>query len=205
MPCSGIECVLSICRVPAGTLEIVVLINLNFMNHFSKVLLAGVLIVVSFIGASAQNDYRSQGYKGSVSITDHFGVFVGAETSHGYMFNRNVYLGAGIGGYIFPNGTENPSFGEAFLDFHSYLRNKKGTPVVGLKTGYMHGFDYENKGGMKLQNGLFVEPNVGWSWGLRSGHGLTVGLGGKVIAPLGDKRTDQKALFMPKLSIGFEF
>lgn len=175
------------------------------MNQFSKVLLAGVLIVVSFIGASAQNDYRSRGYKGSVSITDQFGVWLGAETSHGYMFNRNVYLGAGIGGYIFPNGTENPYFGEAFLDFHSYLRNKKDTPVVGLKTGYMHGFDYENKGGMKLQNGLFVEPNVGWSWGLRSGHGITVGLGGKVISPLGDKRTDQKALFMPKFSIGFEF
>ena len=69
----------------------------------------------------------------------------------------------------------------------------------------MHGFDYENKGGMKLQNGLFVEPNVGWSWGLRSGHGLTISLGGKVIAPLGDKRTDQKALFMPKISFGFEF
>ena len=175
------------------------------MNQFSKVLLAGVLILASFIGASAQNDYRSKGYKGGVSITDHFGVFVGAETSHGYMFNRNVYLGAGIGGYIFPNGTENPYFGEAFLDFHSYLRDKKGTPVVGLKTGYMHGFDYENKGGMKLQNGLFVEPNVGWSWGLRSGHGLTISLGGKVIAPLGDKRTDQKTLFMPKLSFGFEF
>ncbi|MCR5465036.1 MAG: hypothetical protein K6F06_10955 [Bacteroidales bacterium] len=143
------------------------------MDRFRKFLLAGVLIVVSFIGASAQNDYRSRGYKGSVSITDHFGVWLGAETSHGYMFNHNVYLGAGIGGYIFPNGTENPYFGEAFLDFHSYLRNKNGTPVVGLKTGYM--------------------------------HGLTVGLGGKVIAPLGDKRTDQKALFMPKISFGFEF
>ncbi len=199
------ECALSICRAPAGTLEIVVFINLNFMNQFSKVLLAGVLIVVSFIGASAQNDYRSRGYKGSVSITDHLGVWVGAETSHGYMFNRNVYLGAGIGGYIFPNGDDNPYFGEAFLDFHSYLRNKKGTPVVGLKTGFMHGFDFEKKYGMTLENGLFIEPNVGWSWGLRSGHGLTVGLGGKVIAPLGDKRTDQKALFMPKISVGFEF
>ena len=75
------ECVLSICRVPAGTSEIIVLINLIFMNQFSKVLLAGVLIIASFIGASAQNDYRSKGYKGSVSITDHFGVFVGAETT----------------------------------------------------------------------------------------------------------------------------
>ena len=70
------------------------------MNRISKVLLAGVLIVTSCIGASAQNDYRSKGYKGSVSITDHYGVWLGSETSHGYMFNRNIYLGAGIGGYI---------------------------------------------------------------------------------------------------------
>ena len=175
------------------------------MNRISKVLLAGVLIVTSCIGASAQNDYRSKGYKGSVSITDHYGVWLGAETSHGYMFNRNIYLGAGIGGYIFPNGTENPYFGEAFLDFHSYLRNKKGTPVVGLKTGFMHGFDFEKKDGMTLENGLFVEPNVGWSWGLRSGPGVTIGRGGTGIAPLGDKRTDKKALLMPKISFGFEF
>ena len=164
------------------------------MNRISKVLLAGVLILTSCIGASAQNDYRSKGYKGSVSITDHYGVWLGAETSHGYMFNRNIYLGAGIGGYIFPNGTENPYFGEAFLDFHSYL-----------KTGFMHGFDFEKKDGMTLENGLFLEPNVGWSWGLRSGQGFTIGLGGKVIAPLGDKRTDKKALLMPKISFGFEF
>ena len=121
------------------------------------------------------------------------------------MFNRNIYLGAGIGGYIFPDGNENPYFGEAFLDFHSYLRDRKGTPVLGLKTGFMHGFNYESASGMKLKDGLFVEPNVGWSWGLRCGKGLTLGLGGKFIAPLGETRTDQKVLFMPKLSFGFEF
>ncbi|MBO6221666.1 MAG: hypothetical protein J6N46_07000, partial [Bacteroidales bacterium] len=64
---------------------------------------------------------------------------------------------------------------------------------------------YESASGMKLKDGLFVEPNVGWSWGLRSGKGLTLGLGGKFIAPLGKTRTDQKMLFMPKLSFGFEF
>jgi hypothetical protein len=69
----------------------------------------------------------------------------------------------------------------------------------------MHVFDFEKKDGMTLENGLFLEPNVGWSWGLRSGQGFTIGLGGKVIAPLGDKRTDKKALLMPKISFGFEF
>lgn len=175
------------------------------MNRFCKLVLVGALAVVSCFVSSAQNDYRSKGYKGSVSITDQFGVWLGAETSHGYMFNRNIYLGAGIGGYIFPDGNENPYFGEAFLDFHSYLRDRKGTPVLGLKTGFMHGFNYESASGMKLKDGLFVEPNVGWSWGLRSGKGLTLGLGGKFIAPLGETRTDQKVLFMPKLAFGFEF
>ena len=89
------------------------------MNRFCKLVLVGALAVVSCFVSSAQNDYRSKGYKGSVSITDQFGVWLGAETSHGYMFNRNIYLGAGIGGYIFPDGNENPYFGEAFLDFHS--------------------------------------------------------------------------------------
>ena len=175
------------------------------MNLFCRFLLAGALFVVCSSGVSAQNDYRSQGYKGSVSITDHYGDWVGAETSHGYMFNRNIYLGAGVGGYIFPNGTQNPFFAEGFLDFHSYLRNRKGTPVVGVKTGFMHGFDYEKKDGMNLENGLFVEPNIGWSWGLRSGQGFTIGLGGKAIAPLGDSRTDKKVILMPKVSFGFEF
>ena len=129
------------------------------MNRFCKLVLVGALAVVSCLVSSAQNDYRSKGYKGSVSITDQFGVWLGAETSHGYMFNRNIYLGAGIGGYIFPDGTDNPYFGEAFLDFHSYLKDKKGTPVLGLKTGLMHGFNYENASGMKLKNGFFFEPN----------------------------------------------
>ena len=66
------------------------------MNRFCKLVLVGALAVVSCFVSSAQNDYRSKGYKGSVSITDHYGVWLGAETSHGYMFNRNIYLGAGI-------------------------------------------------------------------------------------------------------------
>ena len=48
------------------------------MNRFCKLVLVGALAVVSCFVSSAQNDYRSKGYKGSVSITDQFGVWLGA-------------------------------------------------------------------------------------------------------------------------------
>ena len=57
-----------------------------------------VLAVVSFSALAQTHDYRSKGYKGSVSITDQLGVWVGAETSHGFMFDRHNYLGVGVGG-----------------------------------------------------------------------------------------------------------
>jgi hypothetical protein len=163
-----------------------------------------VLAVVSFNATAQTDDYRGKGYKGSVSITDQFGVWVGAETSHGIMFDRHNYLGVGVGGFIFPNSSH-PTFMNAFLDYHNYLSKKASTPVLGLKAGGSHSFNYEGLSGVKFKNAVVIEPSLGWSWGLKSGKGLTLGLGAALYLPVGESRTDKKVLPMPKLSFGFEF
>ena len=40
---------------------------------------------------------------------------------------------------------------------------------------------------------------------MKSGNGLTLGLGAALYMPVGESRTDKKVLPMPKLSFGFEF
>ena len=167
---------------------------------------AAALVVVSFSAMAQTHDYRGKGYKGSVSITDQFGVFVGAETSHGYMFDRHNYLGVGVGGFVFPNSSH-PTFMNAFIDYHNYLSNKASTPILGLKAGGSHSF-YNNGNGLtdvKFKNAVVIEPSTGWSWGLKSGNGLTLGLGAALYIPVGESMTDRKVLPMPKLSFGFEF
>ena len=163
-----------------------------------------VLAVVSFSALAQTHDYRSKGYKGSVSITDQLGVWVGAETSHGFMFDRHNYLGVGVGGFVFPN-SDHPTFMNAFIDYHNYLSNKTSTPVLGLKAGGSHCLNYEEATGVKFKNAIVIEPSAGWSWGLKSGHGLTLGLGAALYMPVGESWTDKKVLPMPKLTFGFEF
>lgn len=51
---------------------------------------------------------RTAGYHGNVMVTDHLGVFVGLETSHGYMFDK-----------------------------HNYLKDRSSL-VLGMKTGWSH-------------------------------------------------------------------
>ncbi|MBR0532079.1 MAG: hypothetical protein IJJ96_05670 [Bacteroidales bacterium] len=165
-------------------------------------LIAAALAVVSFSAMAQTRDYRGKGYKGSVSITDQLGVFVGAETSHGYMFDRHNYLGVGAGGFVFPNSSH-PTFLNIFVDYHNFLLDKASTPILGLKAGGSHSF--YNNGNIKFNNAVVIEPSTGWSWGLKSGNGLTLGLGAALYIPVSESMTDQKVLPMPKLSFGFEF
>ncbi len=152
----------------------------------------------------AQNGIgRSRGYHGSIAVTDQLGVFVGAETSHGYMFDSHNYIGLGIGGFILPNDSL-PIYMNTFIDYHNYLR-EKNTFVLGLKAGWSHAFNYLEDSGIQYQNGVLFEPNAGWSWRLKSGNGLCLGLGASMILPLGNSRTSRKILPLPKISFGFEF
>ena len=165
---------------------------------------AAALALVTFSASAQMHDYRDKAYKGSVSITDQLGVWAGLETSHGIMLDRHNYLGVGIGGFIFPN-SEHPTFMNAFLDYHNYLSNKTSTPVLGLKVGGSHCLNFDEVTGCKFKNAVLVEPSVGWSWGLKSGHGLTLGIGAPMYMPVGVSRTDKKVIPMPKISFGFEF
>lgn len=164
-------------------------------------------ITLSLIGISVMGqsrDYRSIGYKGNIMLTNHLGVFIGAETSHGYMFDRHNYLGIGVGGFIFPN-ENHPTYINTFIDYHNYLKEKSNTFLIGMKAGYSHAFNYERNSGITFKNGILVEPNIGWSWQLKSGYGLSINLGVSMIVPTGNSRTNKKVLPMPKLSFGFEF
>lgn len=90
----------------------------NYLNIMKKIIVFLSLLLSSMISLSAQDtcqkevnsDFRSRGYKGSVLYTNHYFVWQGIETSHGYMFNRHHYLGAGVGAFFLPLDNV-PAFG----------------------------------------------------------------------------------------------
>lgn len=166
-----------------------------------------LIVVAASLCAAAMAQtpsFRSPGYKGSVSLTDAYGVWLGLETSQGYMFNSHHYLGAGVSGFMFPNGTSYPKFGSAFLDYQYYIKDAKNTPVLGFKTGVTHAFGYGKTGGMKFKNAFLMEPSVGWNWGLKNGKGFTTALAGQFFVPYGLDKSSS-FLAMPKISFTFEF
>lgn len=165
-----------------------------------------ILFITSLLATNsfAQSEIkRRSGYYGNITITDHLGVFVGLETSHGYMFDKHNYLGAGVGGFILPNNNH-PTYMNTFLDYHCYLKEKNSF-VLGMKAGWSHAFNYNSNSGIKFKNGILIEPNIGGSWLLKSGNGLILGFGVAMIFPVGDFRTDKKIFPLPKISFGFEF
>ena len=49
-------------------------------KHFRIIVATLLILGITGVSLSAQsNNYRSKGYRGSFSVTDHYGVFVGAE------------------------------------------------------------------------------------------------------------------------------
>ncbi len=173
------------------------------MKKLSIALFAFVFCASAF---AQTPEFRAKGYKGSVSIFDQLGVYVGVETSHGLMLDSHNYIGVGANLWMFPNGEKNPTFANAFLDYHNYLKDTKSTPVLGVKTGLMHSFKYDEDSGITLKNGIFVEPNFGWSWALSGGKtGFTTTFSVPVLTPLGDNRMSHKVSFMPKISFTLEF
>jgi len=173
----------------------------DIMKRTITVLFA--LIMAASLSFAQSGNSRFRGYQGNIMITDHLGVFIGLETSHGYMFDKHNYLGAGIGGFIFPNESH-PTYMNTFVDYHHYLKEQNSL-VLGVKAGWSHAFNYAGNSGIQYGNGILLEPNIGWSWLFKSGKGLFAGLGLAMIIPVGDSRTDWKVLPMPKISLGFEF
>ena len=143
--------------------------------------------------------YRAKGYRGSVSITDQYVVWIGFDTSHGYMFNEHHYLGAGVGLFLAPTGFF-PLFGHTFVEYNAYILKRASTPTAGIKVGFM-GFLGEMDPGITLyswylQKSAELEPNIGWSWAFNEDMGIRLSLGAAIfILPLA----------MPKLTIAFDF
>ena len=174
------------------------------MKCFIRLLVSVETLCLMTICAYAQtSNSRTQGYHGNITLTDHLGVFVGVETSHGYMLDNHNYIGLGVGGFILPNNSH-PTYMNTFFDYHNYLRDKS-TLVLGVKAGWSHAFNYLKDSGIKYKNGVLCEPNIGWSWCLQSGKGLYLGLGATLVFPFGDSRTDQKVLPLRKISFGLEY
>lgn len=172
-----------------------------------KTLFATFLFVLAAAStAFAQTPtFRNQGYKGSVTYTNHCIVFNGLETSHGYMFNEHHYLGGGVGAFVLTPVEELPTFMKVFVDYQAYIKDKKSTPVVGAKLGFVHSFVMARgaqSNGMTFINAMNVEPGVAWSWGLKSGCGLKLGLHADTYLFDYD---ELDIAILPKLSFGFEF
>lgn len=119
-----------------------------------------------------EHNYREKGYKGSVSYTNAILVWNGFDTSHGYMFNEHHYLGAG-GGVFFVPSDDFPTIAHFFVDYHAYWFDKKSTPVAGIKLGYARSLHPSEPNPLSAME---IEPSIGWSWGLKSGYGLTLSL-----------------------------
>jgi len=158
---------------------------------------------------SAENrteTHRAKGYRGSVALTDQYIVWIGFDTSHGYMFNEHHYLGAGAGFFIAPTGFF-PLFGHAFIDYNAYIFKRASTPTAGIKIGYMT-FLGELDSGTSLyswhaENTIELEPNIGWSWAFNDELGMRLSLGAAVfIMP---QLEDENIMVMPKLAVAFEF
>ena len=164
-----------------------------------------VLTLLCVCAAAQTPSFRSVGYKGSVSLTDQYGVFIGFDTSHGYMITPRHYIGIGAGEFMFPNGDDNPLFLNAFVEYQYYMRSKSSSPFLGVRAGMSHAFKFYEKSGINYHNAVLIEPSFGWSWGLESGQGLSAGIGLPMYVPFGDRRTDMSVLPMPKLSFTFEF
>ena len=152
---------------------------------------------------SQETNYRSKGYKGSVSYTNTLLIWNGLDTSHGYMFNEHHYLGVGGGFYMVPDFTTNPAIVHAYLDYHAYWFDKRSTPLAGIKLGYARSIHPADS----YLSAMEIEPNIGWSWGLKSGKGLTLTLGAKILTvPV--NFTENSSLPMsvlPSLAFAFEF
>ena len=59
-------------------------------KHIKLIISLGFLCLIA-VSAHAQNSNgRIQGYYGNLAITDHLGVFIGAETSHGFIFRSGM-------------------------------------------------------------------------------------------------------------------
>ena len=106
--------------------------------------------------ASDPVHYRTEGYRGSVSLTNQYLAWIGVDTSHGYMFDEHHYLGAGAGLFIVPGAT--PPFAHIFMEYKAYILKKNSTPVAGFKFGWMGPLNGDAPGDLQRESGSQSDP-----------------------------------------------
>ena len=162
-------------------------------------MLAAVLVADAQIPA-----FRAKGYKGNVSYTNQYFVWQGIETSHGYMFDSHHYLGGGAGVFLAPIDDVPPAFAYVFAEYSFYIMNRKSTPFASVRIGACQALDEKDVDGhFKFSFAAIAEPAIGWSWGLKSGKGLLLGIALSLFVSNDGFSTSVQ--MMPKLSFGFEF
>ena len=154
----------------------------------------------SGIDAQTLNDipaYRQKGYAGSVSFTNQYIVWLGLDTSHGYMFNEHHYLGAGAGFFLAPIDDVPPTLVHVYGEYKGYFLKKKSTPTAGIRTGICT--TATKHSGYVFSQAWELEPNIGWDWGLKNGKGLNLSIGATMMV------ANRNMTAMPKLSFGIHF
>lgn len=181
------------------------------MKNFILLVSAFFVAAATCLSAGERNhgelnaEFRTRGYKGNAAYTNHYIIWQGVETSHGYMFNEHHYIGAGIGVFMAPVD-EIPTFGRIYADYTAYFRKRNSTPVAGIKTGFCRALNYDrdDHGRFKFRNAAEIEPTIGWSWTMKSGKGLLL----NVAYPFyftSSQNTKFTLWALPKLSFGIEF
>lgn len=171
------------------------------MNTVKKFLIT-TLMTACIINAYAQTNegtpaYRQKGYAGSVSFTDQYIVWLGLDTSHGYMFNEHHYLGAGAGFFLAPVDDVPPTVIHVYGEYKGYILKKRSTPVAGIKAGYSR--FVTDKSGQKFSGAFELDPSIGWDWGLKNGKGLNLSVGASLLM------ANRNVTALPKISFGFQF
>lgn len=146
--------------------------------------------------------YRTSGYSGNLSFTNKYFVWIGLDTSHGYMFNPHHYLGAGAGLFAAPVSGF-PVFAHAYADYRAYLLKKNSTPVTGLKAGYC--IALKELTGNAFSGAFEFSPDIGWSWSFSRKTGLALGLGASVFIYPAGSASSLSVKAMPELSVRMEF
>ena len=179
--------------------------KLNKNTYETKKLFVVLSLSCLCLCASAQKkDHRDPGFRGYAAITDQLGVFVGDDFSLGHMFDRKNYLGLGVSAFTLPSHSL-PFYGNVFGEYRHYFKESKNSMFIGSKAGFSHSFKYDEKPGITFKNGIMVEPNFGWSWGLKSGNALELLLGVNLTMPVGERRTSRSIMPLPKIGFAFSF
>lgn len=168
-----------------------------------------IILLACAVSMSAQDNmgvpsYRNKGYAGSVSFTDQSIIFLGLDTSHGYMLNEREFIGGGLGFYAAPM-KGSPIIFHLYGEYKFYWKEKYSTPTTGVKVGYGGAIKTQEEDFVMPGAEIKVEPYIGWDWRLQNGKGFSLSLGANVFVSNMFIQADPAFYVMPKLNLGFSF